>query len=83
MERYKKYPKQARRVGAEGISKVTFSLDTNGVVAGIRLSLTSGNKILDNAALKAAEKIIGYKAVVDNSYGKLLEVTVPVDFYLN
>lgn len=83
MERYKKYPKQARRIGAEGISKVTFSLDTNGVVAGIKLSLTSGNKLLDNAALKAAEKIIGYKAVVDNSYGKLLEVTVPVDFYLS
>lgn len=83
MERYKKYPKQARRISAEGIAKVTFSVNAAGVVSSADISDSSGYSILDNAALKAAEKIIGSKVVNNESYNNLLQVTVPVDFYLN
>lgn len=83
MERYKKYPKQARRINAEGIAKVTFSVNTAGVVSSADISDSSGYPILDNAALQAAEKIVGSKVVTNESYDTLLQVTVPVDFYLN
>lgn len=83
MERYKKYPKQARRISAEGIAKVTFSVNAAGVVSSADISDSSGYYILDSAALQAAEKIIGSKVVNNESYNKLLQVTVPVDFYLN
>lgn len=83
MERYKKYPKQARRISAEGIAKVTFSVNAAGVVSSADISDSSGYSILDNAALQAAEKIIGSKVVNNESYNNLLQVTVPVDFYLN
>lgn len=83
MERYKKYPKQARRINAEGITKVTFSINSAGIVANVNITDSSGYSILDNAALQAAEKIIGSKVVTDESYNNLLQVTVPVDFYLN
>lgn len=83
MERYKKYPKQARRINAEGIAKVTFSVNAAGVVSSADISDSSGYSILDNAALQAAEKIIGSKVVNNESYNNLLQVTVPVDFYLN
>lgn len=82
MERYKKYPKQARRISAEGIAKVTFSVNAAGVVSSADISDSSGYYILDSAALQAAEKIIGSKVVNNESYNKLLQVTVPVDFYL-
>lgn len=83
MERYKKYPKQARRINAEGITKVTFSINSAGIVANVNITDSSGYSILDNVALQAAEKIIGSKVVTDESYNNLLQVTVPVDFYLN
>lgn len=83
MERYKKYPKQARRISAEGIAKVTFSVNAAGVVSSADISDSSGYSILDNAALQAAEKIIGSKVVNNESYNNLLQVTVPVYFYLN
>lgn len=83
MERYKKYPKQARRISAEGIAKVTFSVNTSGVVLSADITYSSGFKVLDNAAMQAAEKIIGSKVVENDAYNDLLQVTVPVDFYLN
>lgn len=83
MERYKQYPKQARRINAEGIAKVTFSVNTAGIVSSADISVSSGYSILDNAALQAAEKIIGSRVISDEAYNNLLQVTVPVDFYLN
>lgn len=83
MERYKKYPKQARRISAEGIAKVTFSVNTLGVVSGADITDSSGFKVLDNAALQAAEKIVGSKVIESDAYNDLLQITVPVDFYLN
>ncbi len=82
MERYKKYPKQARRLNAEGITNITFSIEKNGVVQGAEITKSSGYTVLDNAALKAAQKIVGLNAVNNNSYNEYLKVTVPVDFYL-
>lgn len=83
MERYKKYPKQARRISAEGIAKITFSVNTSGVVLSADITDSSGFKVLDNAAMQAAEKIVGSKVVENDAYNDLLQVTVPVDFYLN
>lgn len=83
MERYKKYPKQARRISAEGIAKVTFSVNAAGIVASADISYSSGYAVLDNAALQAAEKIVGSKVVTNETYNDLLQVTVPVNFYLN
>ena len=83
MERYKQYPKQARRISAEGIAKVTFSVNTSGVVLSADITYSSGFKVLDNAAMQAAEKIIGSKVIENDAYNDLLQVTVPVDFYLN
>lgn len=82
MERYKEYPKQARRLNAEGITNITFSIEKNGVVQGAEINKSSGYTVLDNAALKAAQKIVGLNAVNNNSYNEYLKVTVPVDFYL-
>ena len=82
MERYKEYPKQARRLNAEGITNITFSIEKNGVVKGAEITKSSGYTVLDNAALKAAQKIVGLNAVNNNSYNEYLKVTVPVDFYL-
>lgn len=82
MERYKKYPKQARRLNAEGITDITFSIEKNGVVKSAEVTKSSGYTVLDNAALKAAEKIVGLNAVNNSTYNEYLKVTVPVDFYL-
>lgn len=82
MERYKKYPKQARRLNAEGITNITFSIEKNGVVKSAEITKSSGYTVLDNAALKAAQKIVGVNAINNNSYNEYLKVTVPVDFYL-
>lgn len=51
-------------------------------VQGAEITKSSGYTVLDNAALKAAQKIVGLNAVNNNSYNEYLKVTVPVDFYL-
>ncbi len=81
IDRVKKYPKAAQRAGYGGIVKLRIELTVSGVVTGYSLVESSGRRKLDDAALKAAEKIMGKKATLATLSDELA-VTVPVRFSL-
>ncbi len=56
VKRHHLYPEVARRAGAEGVSTVSFGVLPNGQVHELRIKHTSGNALLDKAALEAVRK---------------------------
>jgi protein TonB len=47
------YPAQARRAGIEGVTEVIFTIHLDGGVSGVSVKTSSGQKILDQAAIDA------------------------------
>lgn len=56
IERAKHYPLMARRRGVEGTVDVTFEIQENGRVKGLKLTRSSGSSSLDEAALKTIRR---------------------------
>ncbi|TCK03436.1 energy transducer TonB [Phorcysia thermohydrogeniphila] len=56
IERRKFYPPIARRMGIEGVVKVRITLDRSGKLREVRVTSSSGSKILDRAAVKLMKK---------------------------
>ncbi len=81
IEKYKKYPKAARQAGYGGVVKLRILVTTEGRVAECSIAESSGRKTLDQAAIKAARKILE-KKVVSVSLADDLAVSVPVRFFL-
>ncbi len=79
VEKYKKYPKAARRAGYGGLVKIQIVIDVNGFAVHSALHKTSGRKILDAAAMKAAQKLLN-KKVTSASLSEDLSIIVPVRF---
>lgn len=50
------YPELARKRGQEGEVKVRCQVDSTGRVAGVSIAMSSGSRLLDEAALKAVAK---------------------------
>ncbi|MBR4531932.1 energy transducer TonB [bacterium] len=55
----KVYPRFAQQHGLEGVVKISFSVDSEGVFQDIKVALSSGEAILDKAALESVEKSSG------------------------
>ena len=49
------YPRRARRMRWEGTTQLVVTVDVNGNPTAIRLSVSSGHQILDDAAIKAVQ----------------------------
>jgi protein TonB len=47
------YPPQARRAGIQGVAEVNFTIHIDGTVSGVMVKVTSGQEILDQAAIEA------------------------------
>lgn len=52
------YPWRAKHEGIEGMSVVSMLIDIDGTVMEVKILKTSGNELLDKAALKAAKKSV-------------------------
>ena len=79
VERYKKYPKAARRSGAEGRLMITVKVGVDGRIASCNVSTPSGKAALDAAGSLLAEKLIG----VSVGGSSPVTVTVPVVYRLS
>ncbi|MEQ4674969.1 energy transducer TonB [Providencia vermicola] len=56
VESNKTYPRRAKKMKNRGMAKVQFQLSGSGDISSARLVASSGNELLDNAALIAVEK---------------------------
>lgn len=79
IDEHKRYPRRARQTGAEGNVVLAVTIDGNGIVTGVVLKKTHASVLLNRAALKAAEPLIGVKLPLSAP----LTVEVPVRFTIS
>jgi protein TonB len=56
IEKAKRYPRTARKMGTEGQATVRFRIKTDGKVEGVELMDSSGSEILDQASLETVQR---------------------------
>lgn len=79
VEARKHYPKQARRVGAEGVAVLRVSVD-QGRIRACSLGKASGNGILDRATQQLGERLVGLE--LPSAKGQQMVVSVPIHYVL-
>ena len=56
IEKAKRYPRMARKMGTEGQATVRFRIKPNGKVEGVELMESSGSELLDQASLETVQR---------------------------
>lgn len=79
IDEHKRYPRRARQTGEEGDVVLAVTIDGNGIVTGVVLKKPHASVLLNRAALKAAEPLIGVKLPLSAP----LTVEVPVRFTIS
>ncbi len=83
LEKYRRYPRQARRYGWEGAVHLRFLVDRNGAVSGATVASGSGRTLLDEEALATLARAAPLPAPPASLPGDPLEVVVPVSFFID
>lgn len=78
VEKYKQYPRQGRRSGAEGTCVLRVHVGGDGRVDSCSLSEGSGRSVLDAAARRLGEKLVGLSVGTKGGF----HVLVPVHYRL-
>lgn len=78
----KTYPARARRQHKEGTVIVSFTISPNGTINQISIKQSSGNNILDNAALKTIRRTSGRLAFPPTIQRKQWQFTLPLVYQL-
>lgn len=81
LNRHKRYPKQARRIGAEGTVQLLVTISADGKVNACSLGKGSGSSVLDAATERLGEKLVGLE-VPSARGGKGFQILVPVRYSL-
>ena len=77
IERHKRYPARAKMMRKQGIVNVSFSVGGDGSLSGERVTKSSGDESLDNAALEAVRSA---RPVGPKPAGFSSSVNVPISF---
>lgn len=75
------YPELARKRGQEGVVRIRCQVDATGMVTATSVAVSSGHRLLDEAALKAVKKW-RFKPAASNGVPVSGSVVVPVEFRL-
>ena len=78
VERHKQYPRQGRRSGAEGTCRILVHVASDGRVSACSLSEGSGKAVLDAAAKRLGEKLVGLSVAQTGGF----QVLIPVHYRL-
>lgn len=80
LNRHKRYPKQARRLGAEGTVRLLVTVGAEGKIQACGLGKSSGHSVLDAAAARLGEKLVRLEVPVQG--GKSFQILIPVRYSL-
>ncbi|BAF87258.1 C-terminal TonB protein [Azorhizobium caulinodans ORS 571] len=80
LNRYKRYPSEARAKREEGTARLRFTIDRAGRVIGASLAGTSGHALLDEETLEMVRRASPFPAPPAEVAGASITFTVPVDF---
>jgi protein TonB len=81
-ERYKRYPSEAMQQAWEGTATVLVHVGTDGKIAGMEVTQTSGHEMLDEQARIAVNKAKPLVRVPEGLQGKAFDAAVRVIFTL-
>lgn len=81
LERVKRYPSAARVRRIQGVAYVRFRVDRQGRLLFATLQRSSGNALLDEAAMDTIRRAQPFPAIPDDRPTEI-EISVPVEFYL-
>ena len=82
IERGKNYPRRAKRMHKQGIVKVGFTINRNGLITNLRIVKSSGTKILDRSALLAVNKVGRFPPFPAGINKQSISYTIPILFSL-
>ena len=77
------YPIILKKKNISGSLIVNLSINTNGDIIDLNLNQTSGNEILDNAALKLIKQIKHFPEASFEAKNKIFNFLIPLNFDLN
>ncbi|HEY0878864.1 MAG TPA: TonB family protein [Zeimonas sp.] len=77
----KRYPRQARRMGQQGVVTVHARFAADGELLGCEIATSSGFRALDEAALQLVRLAAG-QLRANRTPGQLAEVRVPIEYQL-
>jgi TonB family protein len=72
------YPPQARRRGIEGVVHLLISLDSSGKLLEVRVTRSSGYRVLDNAAVSLIKRVLPY----EHGLGQPITFEIPIRYEL-
>jgi periplasmic protein TonB len=80
LNRYKRYPNEARARNIEGIVKLEFTLDRSGQILSSRIMQSSGSPLLDEEAMAMIRRAAPLPAPPQQISGAALSLAVPIKF---
>jgi periplasmic protein TonB len=80
IERFKRYPAEARARGDQGVARVSFTIDRDGWVRATRIVQSSGSPELDNEALAMLARAQPVPRPPDRMPANHLSFAVPIRF---
>jgi periplasmic protein TonB len=82
INRYKRYPTEARTHRMEGEVNVQFTLDRRGNVLSSRIARSSGSSVFDEEALAVLQRATPLPAPPEQSPGDSLSLVLPIQFHI-
>lgn len=82
LEKHKRYPRRARRLGLQGTVMLYFVIDRSGRVVEWEIRDRSAHRILDDAVAEMIQRANPLPAMPESMQVSKLELTVPVRFSL-
>jgi periplasmic protein TonB len=83
LERFKRYPSEARNRGEQGVAKVTFTIDHEGRLVSSRIVQSSGSPTLDQETLDVLARAQPMPRPPEKATDNQLSLTLPVRFSIN
>ncbi|MEH6415974.1 energy transducer TonB family protein [Pseudomonas sp. CGJS7] len=83
LQRYKRYPRQARRLHQQGVAEVGLTVDGDGRVLESRIARSSGYPSLDEEALAVVLRASPVPAPPAELGPPPLQVRVPIEFHIS
>jgi protein TonB len=80
LERYKRYPSEARSRGEGGVAQLAFSIDRNGGVHHARILRSSGSSLLDRETLSLVERAQPLPPPPPEMGGAQIAIVVPIRY---
>jgi protein TonB len=80
IERFKRYPAEARAHGEQGLARVAFTVDRDGKVRASRIVQSSGSSDLDQEALAMLTRAQPVPRPPDRVSGREFSFAIPVRF---